>query len=666
MWASPQQAAYPAEHFAILVSTTDTNISSFTMLDEWTLTSGSYKQFSVDLGLYTGQMGYIAVRHYNCTDQFYINVDDFELDTDASITIEMPVVITPATVYVRMKENLSAGTYSGTLTGSAGTGDNLNGSVSLSGEVIAEYDITVAANPAVGGNVRGTGAYAAGTEISVIAAANPHFNFINWTENGVEVSTNAEYEFTVSADRDLVANFVLETFQITAEANPTEGGTITGDDTYSYGATATLTATPAEGYRFVNWTEDNVEVSTGAIYSFTVEADRDLVANFVQNSYELEIEAYNNDGDGWYLIASPLAEAVNATAVTNLTNETFDLYRFNQSAVNKEWENWKQQGSDHYQFQIEPGKGYLYANSNDVTLSFVGRPTTETEVSFDLAYDENALAGVRGYNLVGNPFAQTATIDRDFFRMNETHTDFVATQAGEVGIMEGVIVVANGNTNDDKVTFTTATREAKSNVPAQSITLTLTADNGMTVDRAIVRFNKDSQLPKYMLNSDNPNIYIPKDNRAYAIAKAEMQGETPVNFRADKNGTYTLYVNTQNVEMAYLHLIDNLTGADVDLLKTTSYSFEASTTDYASRFRLVYNADANADNGFSAFVSNGQIVLTGVDANATVQVIDALGRIIVSRSHDVHSISTTGMVPGVYVLRVINGSDANTQKIVIE
>ena len=36
----------------------------------------------------------------------------------------------------------------------------------------------------------------------------------------------------------------------------------------------------------------------------------------------------------------------------------------------------------------------------------------------------------------------------------------------------------------------------------------------MTVDRAIVRFNKDSQLPKYMLNSDNPNIYIPKDNRA--------------------------------------------------------------------------------------------------------------------------------------------------------
>jgi gingipain K len=135
MWAKAQQAAYPAEHFGIYVSTTGTNPSDFTLLDEWTLTSANWKQFSVDLGLYTGQTGYIAVRHFSCTDQFILNVDDFELDTEATITIEMPVTITPATVYVRMKENLNVGEYSGTLTASAGSGDNLSGSVSLSGEV---------------------------------------------------------------------------------------------------------------------------------------------------------------------------------------------------------------------------------------------------------------------------------------------------------------------------------------------------------------------------------------------------------------------------------------------------------------------------------------------------------------------------------------------------
>jgi hypothetical protein len=39
----------------------------------------------------------------------------------------------------------------------------------------------------------------------------------------------------------------------------------------------------------------------------------------------------------------------------------------------------------------------------------------------------------------------------------------------------------------------------------------------------------------------------------------------------------------------YLHLIDNLTGADVDLLQMPEYTFTAKTTDYASRFRLVFS-----------------------------------------------------------------------------
>ena len=39
-----------------------------------------------------------------------------------------------------------------------------------------------------------------------------------------------------------------------------------------------------------------------------------------------------------------------------------------------------------------------------------------------------------------------------------------------------------------------------------------------------------------------------------------------VNFKAEENGTYTISVDVDNVEMDYLHLIDNLTGDDIDLL----------------------------------------------------------------------------------------------------
>ena len=71
-----------------------------------------------------------------------------------------------------------------------------------------------------------------------------------------------------------------------------------------------------------------------------------------------------------------------------------------------------------------------------------------------------------------------------------------------------------------------------------------------------------------------------------------------VSFKAKENGTYTISVDVDNVEMAYLHLIDNLTGADVDLLpllrgtggltQPATYTFTANTTDDASRFRLVF------------------------------------------------------------------------------
>jgi hypothetical protein len=137
LYAIAQDQAWPQEHFGIYVSTTGANPSDFTMLGEWTLTAGDWRQYSVDLRAFAGQNGYIAVRHFDCTDKYYIKVDHFVLDTDAHIEIEMPVTITPATVYVRMKADLSAGNYSGTLTGSAGTGDNLNSSINLRGEVIA-------------------------------------------------------------------------------------------------------------------------------------------------------------------------------------------------------------------------------------------------------------------------------------------------------------------------------------------------------------------------------------------------------------------------------------------------------------------------------------------------------------------------------------------------
>lgn len=90
---------------------------------------------------------------------------------------------------------------------------------------------------------------------------------------------------------------------ITATVNPAETGTVTGAGTYKEGKTATLKATPAEGYAFTCWTEGEDTVSTAANYSFKVAADRALVANFAQKTYNVTVTAENGTvtGAGEYI-----------------------------------------------------------------------------------------------------------------------------------------------------------------------------------------------------------------------------------------------------------------------------------------------------------------------------------------------------------------------------
>ena len=131
--------------------------------------------------------------------------------------------------------------------------------------------------------------------------------------------------------------------------------------------------------------------------------------------------------------------------------------------------------------------------------------------------------------------------------------------------------------------------------------------------------------------------------------------ETPVNFKAAKNGTYTLTVNVENMDLDYLHLIDNITGANVDLLASPTYTFTGKTSDYASRFRLVFNAGGGSTGSASdapfAYINNGNIVITADAGDATLQVVDMMGRVLVRRdASNASAISTTGIPAGMYVL----------------
>ena len=149
------------------------------------------------------------------------------------------------------------------------------------------YVITATADPTVGGTVTGGGEYDYGTQCTLTATPETGYHFVNWTLSGTEVSTDAEYTFSVSGAGDYVAHFAINNYTITATANPTEGGTVSGAGTYDHFSTCTLTATPATGYHFINWTLSGTEVSTDAEYTFTVSNEGDYVANFELNNYTI-------------------------------------------------------------------------------------------------------------------------------------------------------------------------------------------------------------------------------------------------------------------------------------------------------------------------------------------------------------------------------------------
>jgi hypothetical protein len=84
----------------------------------------------------------------------------------------------------------------------------------------------------------------------------------------------------------VVAHFTKQAtpqFTITTEADPSEGGSTSGDNTYDSGTRATVVATPASGYDFVNWTVNGVEVSTDASYTFEVTRTQTVVAHFTKD-----------------------------------------------------------------------------------------------------------------------------------------------------------------------------------------------------------------------------------------------------------------------------------------------------------------------------------------------------------------------------------------------
>ena len=354
-----------------------------------------------------------------------------------------------------------------------------------------------------------------------------------------------------------------------------------------------------------------------------------------------------------------------------MLNGEYDLYRFNAAASDGlEWINYEQAP-----FSMSVGYSYLYANEADQTLKFVGNvySTIDRTLSMGYTYTESD-NDFNGWRLVGNTFVcdghiklmtsdQSEILPADFYKMKEDRSGLEMCDGDLVPLKpcEGAFIYSN---QSGRIYF--YSEKPVQNAPAPKLNISL-SQNRANIDQVRVRFGNYNQLPKFKLYENSTKLYIPQDGTDFAVVSCQGQEELPINFKAEKNGTYTLSFDMENVEFDNLRLIDNLTGVETNLLQTPSYTFTAKTTDYASRFRLVFegnNVNENVENANFAFFNGSEWVINASE-NATVQVVDVMGRIVVS-TNGVNTIATNGLTAGVYMLRLVDGENVKVQKIVVK
>lgn len=173
------------------------------------------------------------------------------------------------------------------------------------------------------------------------------------------------------------------------------------------------------------------------------------------------------------------------------------------------------------------------------------------------------------------------------------------------------------------------------------------------------------------MRNGNSLIYARLEDEDYQTLFAPTGTSTvPVRFEPSQDGVYTMRWGTLHGDFHYLHLVDNMSGADVDMLRSEEYRFEATTSDYISRFKLVFEVTDVEENPIEAeattfaFRMGDEIIVNGA---GYLEVFDVQGRrLSAKRLVDAQSsVSLPYVAAGIYFLRLSDDKQVRTQKMVI-
>ena len=404
---------------------------------------------------------------------------------------------------------------------------------------------------------------------------------------------------------------------------------------------------------------------------------------------------------------------------------SFDFYAYSEPYYH--WMNFKRNSASHW-FQdtgehidgyendqiLVPGHGYLIAMDKEVFMQAKGELNNgDVEVGVTYSGEHN-----KGLNYLGNPYQSSLDFDA-FVTKNESlwenpgddvnleySQSYLILDADEhcykyyaqdqsnnpeqlsryiwpfQGFYVGVYNPGTATfTNDMRVigvnraSYMRNSESDRNDYPLVNLKVTDVEDKSDMFTVELGRPEWGGSRKEKEMTAGSGMLWSRHDDKEYSILfSGEGVDEIPVRFSAKKAGAFTMTWSHYNGEFNYLHLIDNMTGMDIDCLTTESYSFEGKTDDYQSRFKLVFSMSGDDDdddeNGAStgsatfAFQMGDELVVNG---EGMLQMFDVNGRCLMSTElyGQQNTISLPTAAAGVYVLRLTSGENVKVQKMVV-
>ena len=467
--------------------------------------------------------------------------------------------------------------------------------------------------------------------------------------------TDGTYTYNLYQDGVKIAGDLNETtYNATLNDNATNVFTLT-TNYYGGETTASNTAGFAKGTTSLATLEmganDKTTVTNGSTLSVSGTLSNDDAAKLiiedgaqlihhndgVKATVKKTIEGYGETEGGWYTIASPFGTF--SPTDTPLTSDAFDLYAYDEDGQ-QEWVNYKAHTSS---FNISPSAGYLYARHDGTSLNMTGTLNSgDYTETVNLSY-ANSNANIKGYNLLGNPTAHDITFTKtddvaDGYYYLANSNNWVYQTGNTVPSGRGFLVKANDS--NQSVTLNPQSKENRD----QEQYMILSIDDQKTY----IKLTDGVSMPLLNFKGRQSNVYLSRNGASYIMLVRDEAETIDLCYRP-ADGPHTLSVRLEDAELDYLHLVDHLTGADIDLLQSPCYSFESSGSDYPTRFQLLFSEHADSSHNF-----NGVEFVEGKS-----QILDLTGRVVATDCN-------TALAPGIYLLRTINGKDIKTEKIIIK